>query len=140
MTYFHFFLRFIQNFKVDFYLAPINSTCLPSVGLFTISHAERLNYSHAIDDCTQRKSILADILSSARTNLLSTMILEQSNKILESEVLYNNASTNGTVNHVSIRHAFVGLQENSTSKKYISSKNQTIDCILYRAWHPKHPR
>lgn len=104
-----------------------------------ISYEERLNYSQAIDNCAQRKSILADILSSTRTNLLSTMILEQSNnnKIIESSVF--DATTNETINKISIRHAFVGLQENATTRKYISSKNQTIDCILYRAWHPKHP-
>lgn len=99
-------------------LPSVNSTCIPSVGVFQY-YNEFANYSMAAQRCHTDNGSLAHILSEKRTNSLSNFIHEQRN-----------------ITRVTV--AYVGMNE-TVRHKFRTSANEPIECSLYRAWAPGHP-
>lgn len=118
------FSHIINDTRFDYYslyaipLPPINSTCIPAVGVFQY-YNEFANYSVATQRCFLGNGSLAHILSETRTNSLSNFIHQQQN-----------------ITRVKV--AYVGLNE-TIRNKFRTSANEPIECSLYRAWSPGHP-
>lgn len=114
----------INDTRFDYYslyanpLPPINSTCIPTVGIFQY-YNEFANYSMATKTCFKGNGSLAHILSEKRTNSLSNFIQQQQN-----------------ITRVKV--AYVGLNE-TVRNKFRTSADEPIECSLFRAWAPNHP-
>lgn len=122
--------------------APANATCSPSVGLFLYSYDRGHNYSEAESACTKHGGLLADVLSEARTNYLSTLVQQFSSNTTINAVDSEIPSTppKAPPNNTPIRHAFVGLRETERGGQFTSSQSKPIECFRYRAWAPRFPR
>lgn len=118
------FSHIVNDTRFDYYslyallLPPINSTCIPTVGVFQY-YNEFANYSTATQMCRKSNGSLAHILSEQRTNSLSNFIHQQQN-----------------VTRVTV--AYVGLNE-TVRNKFRTSADEPIECSLFRAWAPGHP-
>lgn len=114
----------INDTRFDYYSLyaspppPINSTCIPTVGVFQY-YNEFANYSTATQSCVKLNGSLAHILSEARTNALSNFLHQQRNI-------------------TRLKIAYVGLNE-TIRKEFRTSADEPIECFLYRAWAPGHP-
>ncbi|KPI98518.1 Lithostathine [Papilio xuthus] len=93
----------------------VNSTCVPSLGLFYLISNKR-TYSEAIDECRNKSSVLADITSEAKTNALAKLLADFGSE-----------------------EAFINLKRDNSSD-FIASNGDLLECTSYRAWAPGHPR
>lgn len=125
------------------YLAPINVTCIPNVGVFLYSDIH-MNFSDALSTCENVGGSLAHVISEHRTNALSNLIVEKTNisqntRISNFKPSLNNATA--ASQNYSIHHAWIGLQElRQEGQFFTTTEMEPIECFLYRAWHPGHPK
>lgn len=124
--------------------APTNITCLPGIGVFVHSN-KYSNFSDAVTSCQWLGGSLAHIISEHRTNALSDMVLMESYNTRNSNLIegFPTSEENGTSPepYVRLRHAWVGLHEVKYSDRFLTTTElEPIECFLYRAWHPGHPR
>lgn len=103
---------------VENILAFSNSTCLPEVGMF-ILNSSLTNYSTAYLMCRNLGGSLAHVMSEKRSRSLANLLKSQ-------------------LNLTAVQEAYVGLNE-TTVEKFYTSANESYDCLLYRAWAPRHP-
>lgn len=89
------------------------------MGLFYLIKQKR-NYTEAISFCQQRGGDLAHVLSEARTQALSSVIL---NEIQEW-----------------YKAAYVGLDDTRTEGLFQTPLGAPLSCFKFRAWAPGHPR
>lgn len=118
------FSNIINDTRFDYYSLysnpppPINSTCIPTVGVFQY-YNEFANYSTATQTCFKSNGSLPHILTEKRTNSLSNFIYQQQNI-------------------TRLKIAYVGLNE-TVRNKFRTSDDEPIECFLFRAWAPGHP-
>lgn len=118
------FTHIVNDTRYDYYslyampLPPINSTCIPGVGVFQY-YNKFANYTTATEMCFKGNGSLAHILTEKRTNALSNFIHQQQN-ITRMKV------------------AYIGLNE-TVRNKFRTSADELIECYLFRAWAPGHP-
>lgn len=130
---------------VFLFLAPDNITCIPSIGIFLYSE-EHLNFTDALEMCKTMGGSLAHVLSDRRTNALSLIIHEKSSHVFNSNLINGSptvAPPNGTtvLPPLRLRHAWVGLHEEKLIGEFFTTtEEEPIECFLYRAWHPGHPK
>lgn len=110
------FHNVISN-NFSYAIASINSTCIPSVGIFHFN-PEFKNYLNASLACNNSNGLLAHVLSEARTEKISKFL--------------NQSSIPTSV-------AFIGLNETKSYAKFLTSTQEPIQCFRYRAWAPGHP-
>lgn len=104
-----------------------------------------MNFSDALSSCQNLGGSLAHVISEHRTNALSNLIMEKTNisqntrnSNLEPYVT-NNATA--ILQNYSIHHAWIGLQElRQEGKFFTTTEMEPIECFLYRAWQPGHPK
>lgn len=125
--------------------APGNSTCLPTIAVFTYYSDERMNYTLAEETCDSQKARLADVLSGMRTNYLASLVYQHQIDVNKQSILVPTSDSNeyprsNADTKIAIRHAYVGLTEAIRSGKFYDSRKIPIECYLYRAWEPKYPR
>lgn len=101
-------------------LAPENTTCLPSIGIFSFNETLTI-YSKAFETCIIQGGALAHILSETRTNSLSKLFFQHKN-LTNQQMVY------------------VGLNETNEKNVFMTSSNEPIDCFRYRAWAPGQPK
>ena len=102
-----------------------------------------MNYTEAASTCEGHRGHLAPIVSEARTNFLSFLIQQQVFDINKTPVISPstvNENGGGAPLSISIKHAFVGLQEVGRKGNFVDSLGIPIQCYRYRAWAPKFPR
>ncbi|XP_058452468.1 uncharacterized protein LOC131431044 [Malaya genurostris] len=127
------FSSIVNDTRFDYYslysrpTPSINATCLPSIGMFILDD-RKLNYSQAYNECRSMSGSLAHIASEARTNMIARMCAAQGDVVI-----------NGTSNITDPNVYYVGLNETARQKFYTSA-DEPLDCFLYRAWAPGHPR
>lgn len=93
--------------------------------MFYYNISKNGNYYIAKNYCQKIGGSLAHILSESRSVLLTKYLKEYFNEF--------------NINKSSVS-AFIGLYEMLDKKgKFCTSKNESIDCFLYRAWAPGHP-
>jgi hypothetical protein len=85
--------------------------------MFVVSK-NRQNYSSAITSCEKINGELAHIVSERRTNEIS--------KLLKNSMKIKDVS------------AFIGLNETKMGK-FVTSREEPLECFFYRAWELKHP-
>ncbi|XP_055637252.1 uncharacterized protein LOC129775973 isoform X2 [Toxorhynchites rutilus septentrionalis] len=119
----------VNDTRFDYYslytrtLPSGNATCVGSVGMFILED-RKLNYSLAQNECSSKGGSLAHVASETRTNMLSKLFA------------CNNTLKNTTN---AIEEVYVGLSE-AQGNKFFTSANEPLECFLYRAWAPGHPR
>ncbi|XP_057672441.1 uncharacterized protein LOC130903984 isoform X1 [Diorhabda carinulata] len=94
-----------------------NSTCIKSIGLFTLLH-QKQNYTKSIDACQKLGADIADVTSDIRTRRLSEII----------------DNLNGWYNV-----AYVGLDDMYEEGNFVTSFDVPLKCVPFRSWAPGHP-
>ncbi|CAG9121630.1 unnamed protein product [Plutella xylostella] len=113
-------LSLVNDTRYDYYsiyakhLPDINSTCIPGLGMFLFT--DRLNYSAAAQECRNRSGRLGDVMSEARTEALTQLLVG-----------------------AGMEAAFVDGKSDNGSEFY-NVNGDTLDCTTYRAWAPGHPK
>lgn len=116
-----------------------------------------MNFTNSLTACQRLSGSLAHIVSEYRTIALSDMVLIESLNSRNSNLIdgtpiataatTNEADADATATtplpppRIRLRHAWCGLQELKYSGKFFTTtETEPLDCFLYRAWHPGHPR
>lgn len=97
-----------------------------------ILNDNKLNYTQAFNVCHTLGGSLAHVVSEIRTNMLSKMIANEAGANM-------NRNITSIKENITLGEAYVGLSE-ITKGAFITSGKEPLECFLYRAWAPGHPR
>ncbi|XP_053677694.1 uncharacterized protein LOC128727778 [Anopheles nili] len=127
----------VNDTRFDYYtlyarhLPTMNSTCIPSIGMFLFEDT-KLNFSKAYNSCRTFGGSLAHIASDSRTFHLA--------RYISNEPLLNETTTNAsTISPGAMDQLYyVGLNE-TEKNRFFTSAEERLDCFTFRAWAPGHP-